>query len=220
MLLVLRNRLKYALTYREVKLIVMQRLVKVDHQVRTDHLYPIGFQGSSSTVELHKRVCPHSLTQCTPCNLPAESLWRLHGSLRPRKHHSLLPHPCVHNDPMPCRTLPCATYRAAHTRAAPCFLLAGCVPRDGSTVSARRCDDREDGRELPPDARHQGPFRRARDRHGGGQGDATVLVPPATGFRQLVPPALRPMSAGITMPAGKNGYVPVGINHGRAGTLS
>jgi len=44
MLLVLRNRLKYALTYREVKLIVMQRLVKVDHQVRTDHLYPIGFQ--------------------------------------------------------------------------------------------------------------------------------------------------------------------------------
>merc|ERR1712072_940027 len=40
MLLLLRNRLKYALTYREVKLIVIQRLIKVDHQVRTDHLYP------------------------------------------------------------------------------------------------------------------------------------------------------------------------------------
>jgi len=44
MLLLLRNRLKYALTYREVKLIVIQRLIKVDHQVRTDHLYPVGFQ--------------------------------------------------------------------------------------------------------------------------------------------------------------------------------
>merc|ERR1711871_759022 len=44
MLLLLRNRLKYALTYREVKLIVLQRLIKVDHQVRSDHLYPVGFQ--------------------------------------------------------------------------------------------------------------------------------------------------------------------------------
>jgi len=44
MLLLLRNRLKYALTYREVKLIVLQRLIKVDHQVRSDHLYPIGYQ--------------------------------------------------------------------------------------------------------------------------------------------------------------------------------
>merc|ERR1719231_1324946 len=44
MLLLLRNRLKYALTYREVKLIVLQRLIKIDHQVRTDHLYPVGFQ--------------------------------------------------------------------------------------------------------------------------------------------------------------------------------
>jgi len=41
--LVLRNRLKYALTRREVKLIVMRRLVAVDGKVRTDMNYPAGF---------------------------------------------------------------------------------------------------------------------------------------------------------------------------------
>ncbi|CAE7937367.1 rps4x [Symbiodinium sp. KB8] len=39
----LRQRLKYALTYREVKMIVMQRLIKVDSKVRTDMFYPAGF---------------------------------------------------------------------------------------------------------------------------------------------------------------------------------
>jgi small subunit ribosomal protein S4e len=39
----LRNRLKYALTYDEVKKIVNQRLVKVDGKVRTDKCYPAGF---------------------------------------------------------------------------------------------------------------------------------------------------------------------------------
>lgn len=41
----LRNRLKYALTGREVTSIVMQRLIKVDGKVRTDPTYPAGFQG-------------------------------------------------------------------------------------------------------------------------------------------------------------------------------
>jgi len=41
--LLLRNRLKYALSYQEVKYIVMQRLVKVDGKVRTDHCFPLGF---------------------------------------------------------------------------------------------------------------------------------------------------------------------------------
>lgn len=41
--ILLRNRLKYALTYQEVKMIVMQRLVKVDGKVRTDKTYPCGF---------------------------------------------------------------------------------------------------------------------------------------------------------------------------------
>ncbi|KAM0682151.1 40S ribosomal protein S4 [Mitosporidium daphniae] len=39
----LRNRLKYALTRKEVMSILMQRLVKVDHKVRTDTTYPAGF---------------------------------------------------------------------------------------------------------------------------------------------------------------------------------
>jgi len=39
----LRNRLKYALTGREVTSIVNQRLIKVDGKVRTDTHYPAGF---------------------------------------------------------------------------------------------------------------------------------------------------------------------------------
>lgn len=43
LIILLRNRLKYALTRREVKMILMQRLVKVDGKVRTDEGYPAGF---------------------------------------------------------------------------------------------------------------------------------------------------------------------------------
>lgn len=43
LILVLRNRLKYALTGKEVNSILMQRLVKVDGKVRTDTTYPSGF---------------------------------------------------------------------------------------------------------------------------------------------------------------------------------
>lgn len=39
----LRNRLKYALTGREVTAILKQRLIKVDSKVRTDSTYPTGF---------------------------------------------------------------------------------------------------------------------------------------------------------------------------------
>jgi len=43
LILILRNRLKYALTYREVISILMQRQVMVDSKVRTDKTYPSGF---------------------------------------------------------------------------------------------------------------------------------------------------------------------------------
>jgi len=43
LVIMLRNRLKFALTKREVTLICMQRLVKVDLKVRTDITYPAGF---------------------------------------------------------------------------------------------------------------------------------------------------------------------------------
>jgi len=44
LIILLRNRLKYALNGREVQSIVMQRLIKVDNKVRTDITYPTGFQ--------------------------------------------------------------------------------------------------------------------------------------------------------------------------------
>jgi len=41
--IILRNRLKYALTGRESLMIVMRRHIQVDHKVRTDIKYPVGF---------------------------------------------------------------------------------------------------------------------------------------------------------------------------------
>ena len=45
----LRNRLKYALTGREVTSIGKKRLIKIDGKVRTDTTYPAGFMGMFST---------------------------------------------------------------------------------------------------------------------------------------------------------------------------
>jgi len=42
--LAIRNRLKYALTRREITMIVMRRLVEIDGKIRTDINYPCGFQ--------------------------------------------------------------------------------------------------------------------------------------------------------------------------------
>jgi len=50
LVLVLRNRLKFALTKKEVQMICMQRLVKVDGKVRTDTNFPCGF-GDVITLE-------------------------------------------------------------------------------------------------------------------------------------------------------------------------
>ena len=43
LVLIIRNKLKYALTYREVISILMQRHIQVDGKVRTDKTYPAGF---------------------------------------------------------------------------------------------------------------------------------------------------------------------------------
>lgn len=43
LLVIMRNRLKYALNAREAQMILRQRLVKVDGRVRTDTKYPTGF---------------------------------------------------------------------------------------------------------------------------------------------------------------------------------
>jgi small subunit ribosomal protein S4e len=44
LLLLLRNRLKYALTYKEAMMICKQKLVNIDGKARTDIRYPAGFQ--------------------------------------------------------------------------------------------------------------------------------------------------------------------------------
>eukprot|EP00003_Mantamonas_plastica_P006550 TRINITY_DN1536_c0_g1_i1.p1 TRINITY_DN1536_c0_g1~~TRINITY_DN1536_c0_g1_i1.p1 ORF type:complete len:266 (-),score=53.54 TRINITY_DN1536_c0_g1_i1:156-920(-) len=41
--ILIRNRLKYAMSRKEVQHILMNRLMKVDHKVRTDPTYPLGF---------------------------------------------------------------------------------------------------------------------------------------------------------------------------------
>jgi len=43
LIIILRNRLKYALTNRETTMILMQRVISVDGKVRTDPCYPAGF---------------------------------------------------------------------------------------------------------------------------------------------------------------------------------
>merc|ERR1712182_124916 len=55
---VLRNRLKYALTGKEVQKILMQRLVKIDGKVRTDPNFPVGFMDviSIEKTDEHFRV--------------------------------------------------------------------------------------------------------------------------------------------------------------------
>ena len=45
LILLLRNRLKYALTNAEVTKITMQRLIRIDGKIRTDPNYPTGFMG-------------------------------------------------------------------------------------------------------------------------------------------------------------------------------
>ena len=51
LVVLLRNRLKYALTGDEVKRIVKQRLIKVDGKIRTDPTFPAGFMGESGCIE-------------------------------------------------------------------------------------------------------------------------------------------------------------------------
>ncbi|CDJ37662.1 Component of cytosolic 80S ribosome and 40S small subunit, related [Eimeria tenella] len=72
--ILLRNRLKYALTYQETKLIVMQRLVKVDGKVRTDQCYPAGFMDvvSLEKTQQHFRLLLDTKGRFVPRPISAE----------------------------------------------------------------------------------------------------------------------------------------------------
>ncbi|CAM6070625.1 unnamed protein product [Sphagnum tenellum] len=50
LVVMLRNRLKYAFTYCKVVAIVMQRLIAIDGKLRTDKCYPAGFMGMPATL--------------------------------------------------------------------------------------------------------------------------------------------------------------------------
>lgn len=54
----LRNRLKYALNFNECKMICIQRLVRVDNKIRTDHTFPAGLMDvvSLSKTKEHFRL--------------------------------------------------------------------------------------------------------------------------------------------------------------------
>jgi small subunit ribosomal protein S4e len=56
MIIFLRNRLKYALTYVEARKICKQRLIKIDGRVRTDFLFPAGFMGLLNERNLFSKI--------------------------------------------------------------------------------------------------------------------------------------------------------------------
>jgi small subunit ribosomal protein S4e len=74
--IILRNRLKYALTRKEAMMIVMQKSIKVDGKVRTELNYPAGIMGTSFTAPLHtharlclRAACVHQLQSVgEPCS--------------------------------------------------------------------------------------------------------------------------------------------------------
>ncbi|PHU17964.1 40S ribosomal protein S4 [Capsicum chinense] len=57
LIIILRNRLKYTLTYREVISILMQRQELVDGKVRTDKTYPTGFMDVVSILKINESFC-------------------------------------------------------------------------------------------------------------------------------------------------------------------
>ena len=48
LILILRNRLKYAINGKEARAILMEKNIKVDGRIRTDIKYPAGFMGAFS----------------------------------------------------------------------------------------------------------------------------------------------------------------------------
>lgn len=72
MVLLLRNRLRYALTYHEAMMIAKRRNIKVDGKVRTDMRFPLGFMDVVSIekskehlriiLDVHGRYKPHPIS--------------------------------------------------------------------------------------------------------------------------------------------------------------
>merc|ERR1711871_502740 len=89
LVLILRNRLKYALTKKEVQQILMQRHIKVDGKVRTDPNYPVGFMDviSIEKSDEHFRLIYDAkgrfiLHRLNSKNFPKEAEYKLSGWVR------------------------------------------------------------------------------------------------------------------------------------------
>ena len=78
LIILLRNRLKYALNTKEVKYILMQRMVKVDGKARTDKTYPAGFMGARLATP------PHLPPACCSGQGFSSALWRVSARTRRR----------------------------------------------------------------------------------------------------------------------------------------
>ena len=80
LIILIRNRLKYALTRNEVSLITHQRLIKVDGKVRTDINYPAGFMDviTIEKTDEHFRLLYDVKGRFTPHRiLPQEAKFKL-----------------------------------------------------------------------------------------------------------------------------------------------
>jgi len=96
----LRNRLKYALSGREVTAITAQRLIKIDNKVRTDNTYPTGFQDVISIeksgehfrilYDIKGRFVIHRIT-------PEEAKYKLLKVKRVAIGHGGVPHIVTHD---------------------------------------------------------------------------------------------------------------------------
>ena len=74
-----RNRLKYALTGREVTSIVKQRLIKIDGKVCTDTTYPAGFMGAfTSFVWWKKSILIFIFSDVITIEKSGEHFWLLY----------------------------------------------------------------------------------------------------------------------------------------------
>jgi ribosomal protein S4E len=75
LIVILRNRLKYALTRKESNMICMQRQVKVDGKVRTDQNFPAGFMGACAARPRASRAVRHAVSALVCSRARASQTW-------------------------------------------------------------------------------------------------------------------------------------------------
>jgi len=98
--LILRNRLKYALTYKEVTTILMQRLIKVDGKLKTEKCYPVGFMDviDIDKTDEHFRLVYDAKGRFTVHRITAEEAQYKLGRVKTKKlGENGVPHVVLHD---------------------------------------------------------------------------------------------------------------------------